>query len=581
MTSSPRPCTAGRRPFGTAAIELVPVGGEQGEQCHRLGIARAMGSALLMLALVGAARAQEPPLPLPTFAVMEAAGAKIGEIRIVVQEIFDTADPKEDKLLFRWANALHIQTRPGVIERALLFKSGDALSVRVLDETERLLRTNRYLYDVQFRPLAYHDGVVDIEVSTRDTWTLDPGFSAGRAGGANSSAIGIKEYNLLGTGVSVSFGRSTNVDRTSNQFEIASNRAFGTWTSLAYSHSSNSDGRRNAASVVRPFYALDARWAAGVTTSADDRIESIYNAGSVVSQYRHREKQAEVFGGWSAGLVDGWVQRYSLGVSLQDDAYGAEPGVVAPSQVPADQKLVAPFVRYELIEDRFERELNRNLIGRPEFFALGFNSTVQLGRASTSLGSSRDAWLYSASVSRGFEPTPDHTLIAAAKLSGQLVDGQARHQRLGAQAQYYLPQSTRWLFYAAASADMLTRADPGEALLLGGDNGLRGYPLRYQSGTRRALFTVEERFYTDLYVWRLFRVGGAAFFDVGRAWGGQDFGGSNTVNPGWLGNAGFGMRIVSARAAFSNVLHIDVAFPLNATPDIKKVQFLVKTKTSF
>ena len=125
---------------------------------------------------------------------------------------------------------------------------------------------------------------------------------------------------------------------------------------------------------------------------------------------------------------------------------------------------------------------------------------------------------------------------------------------------------------------MLTRPDPAESLLLGGDAGLRGYPLRYQAGTRRALFTVEERFYTDLYVWRLFRIGGAAFFDLGRAWGGDVV---NTVNPGWLGNAGVGLRIVSARAAFSNVLHVDLAFPTNATPDIKKVQFLVKTRASF
>lgn len=531
--------------------------------------------------LMGTARAEEPAAPLPTFAQMEAAGARIGAIRIVAADIFDTADPKEDKLLFRWANKLHIQTRPGVIERALLFKTGDALSVRVLEETERLLRSNRYLYDVQFRPLAYHDDVVDIEVLTRDTWTLDPGFSAGRSGGTNSSSVGIKEYNLFGTGVSVGFGRATNVDRTSNQFQIANDRAFGTWASLAYSHSSNSDGRRDAASVVRPFYALDTRWAAGVMASSNDRIESIYNTGNVVSQYRHREKQAEVFGGWSAGLVDGWVQRYSLGVSLQDDAYASEPGMVAPSPLPTDDRLVTPFVRYELIEDRFERELNRNLIGRPEYFALGLASNLQLGRASTGLGSSRNAWIYAASVSRGFEPAPDHTLIAAAKLTGQLIDGQAQHQRLGAQAQYYWPQGKRWLFFAGASADMLTGADPGEALLLGGDTGLRGYPLRYQSGTRRALFTVEERFYTDLYVWQLFRVGGAAFFDIGRAWGGTDFGGTNTVNPGWLSNAGFGLRIVSARSAFSNVLHVDVAFPLNATPDIKRVQFLVKTKTSF
>ena len=124
---------------------------------------------------------------------------------------------------------------------------------------------------------------------------------------------------------------------------------------------------------------------------------------------------------------------------------------------------------------------------------------------------------------------------------------------------------------------MLFRS-PADALLLGGDNGLRGYPLRYQSGTRRALVTLEERFYTDLYVWRLFRVGGAAFLDAGRAWGGDNL---NAPAPGWLGNAGFGLRIVSARAAFSNVLHVDLAFPLNAGNDVKKLQLLVKTKASF
>ena len=64
-----------------------------------------------------------------------------------------------------------------------------------------LLRSNRYLYDVQFRPLAVHDGVVDIEVVTRDTWSLDPGFSAGRSGGANSSGLKLREYNVFGTGV--------------------------------------------------------------------------------------------------------------------------------------------------------------------------------------------------------------------------------------------------------------------------------------------------------------------------------------------------------------------------------------------
>jgi hypothetical protein len=534
---------------------------------------------LLLFSLQRLAMAQDPSPPLlPTFAELEAAGATIGEIRVVAQDIFDTTDPQEDKLLFRAANALHIQTRPGVIRRALLFKTGEPVSLRLLEETERLLRSNRYLYDVQLRPVAYRDGVVDIEVSTRDTWSLDPGISAGRSGGANSSGIHLREYNLLGTGTSVNFGHSRTVDRTSNEFQLSSDRIFGTWASVGLSHAANSDGQRDAVSIVQPFHALDARLSAGLTAAKDTRIDAVYNAGKAVSQYRHRQAQAEAFAGWSPGLANGWVQRYSVGMGYQNDSYAPEPDSAAPARLPSDEKLVAPFVRVALIEDRYERELNRNLIGRPEFFALGLASTVQLGWASRGLGSSLDTLLYALRISRGFEPMPEHTLIASASLSGQYTGTQVRRQRLAAQAQYYLPQTPRWLFYASASGDLLTRPDPADSLLLGGDNGLRGYPLRYQSGTRRALFTVEERFYTDLYIWRLFRIGGAAFFDAGRAWGGDN---QNTVSPGWLGNAGFGLRIVSARAAFSNVLHVDLAFPSNANADVKKVQLLVKTKASF
>lgn len=81
----------------------------------------------------------------PRFAELEAAGATIGEIRVVSQDIFDTTDPREDRLLFRWANVLHAQTRPRVIRGALLFSTGQTLSLRAIEETERLLRGYRFL----------------------------------------------------------------------------------------------------------------------------------------------------------------------------------------------------------------------------------------------------------------------------------------------------------------------------------------------------------------------------------------------------------------------------------------------------
>lgn len=517
------------------------------------------------------------PAALPSFAALEAQGARIGTIRVVPRDIFDLSDPKEDKLLFRWANKLHISTQTGVIERALLFNSGEPVSLRLIEETERVLRSTRYLYDVHIRPAAVHDGVVDIDVETRDTWTLDPGISVGRSGGANTGGVAVREYNLLGSGVAVSFDHSKGVDRSGNEYQISNDRAFGGWTSLSYSHADNSDGRREAASIAHPFYALDSRWAAGLTASNDNRIDPVYRAGVVQSQFRHRQRQGDIYAGHSDGLVDGWTQRWSLGVNRRDDTYTVEPGLVAPPQLPADQILSGPYVRYELIEDRFRVLRNRNLVERPETFALGLASMVQIGRATRSWGSTQDAWLYDLSASRGFEPDNDRTLTASARLNGRYAGGTVQQQQLGGRLQYYQPQGSHWLFYASAAGDRLTHPGLTDELLLGGDNGLRGYPLRYQSGHRRMLFTVEERAYSDLYVWRLFRLGGAVFADVGRAWGGD------TINPktGWLSDVGVGLRIFSVRAAFSNVLHLDIAFPNDPDVNVKKVQFLVKTKTSF
>jgi hypothetical protein len=54
----------------------------------------------------------------------------------------------------------------------------------------------------------------------------------------------------------------------------------------------------------------------------------------------------------------------------------------------------------------------------------------------------------------------------------------------------------------------------------------------------------------------------------------------NTANPGWLHDVGFGLRFLNARTAFGQVLHADIAFPLNRDGDIKPAQFVLKTKVA-
>src|SRR5712692_824938 len=531
---------------------------------------------------LGSAHAQEPAAEqkIPSFAELEAAGAVIGEIRIDNRNIFDLEDPKENGVLYRAANFLHIRTRAEVVRSQLLFKSGERVSVRLIEETERLMRSTRILYDISIAPVAYHDGVVDIEVKTRDTWTLQPGVSASRQGGTNKRGATLRDTNVLGTGVLAGVERSFDADRTTTQYRITQPRAFGGWTTIDYAYAQLSDGENRTLSVVRPFYALDTRWAGGFSRANDNRIDSLYSDGIKVAQFRHRQESAEGSGGWSEGLVDGWAQRYSLGITYHKDTYNVEPDLTAPGQLPSDQTLYAPFFRHEIVQDGYEKVKNRDLIERPEYFAMGFQSRVQLGRAWTGLGSTQDLWLYSASASDGFRFPSDRTVLTSVSIDGQSGYRPLDRQVLSGSIRFYGRPDSRTLLFASLSGDALKDPTLSSQLLLGGDTGLRGYPRNYQSGERRALLNVEDRVYTDWYPFRLFRVGGAVFYDFGRAWGGLGGINGNTANTGWLSDVGFGLRILSARSAFGNVLHIDFAIPLNHDPNIRSVQFLVTTKVT-
>jgi hypothetical protein len=69
------------------------------------------------------------------------------------------------------------------------------------------------------------------------------------------------------------------------------------------------------------------------------------------------------------------------------------------------------------------------------------------------------------------------------------------------------------------------------------------------------------------------------FFDMGKAFGDPLLGPSEDY--GLLKDVGFGLRLGSTRSALGNVLHLDVAFPLDGPKSVDQVQFLVQTKRSF
>ncbi|HEX6863283.1 MAG TPA: hypothetical protein VF414_10735, partial [Thermoanaerobaculia bacterium] len=174
----------------------------------------------------------------------------------------------------------------------------------------------------------------------------------------------------------------------------------------------------------------------------------------------------------------------------------------------------------------------------------------------------------------GWRPTPRQLIQAQAGGSTRWTENNAENLVAGGRVRWYARNFGNHLFYASLGADLAHRLDEEEQLLLGGDSGLRGYPLRYQDGDARALLTLEQRFFTGFYPFHLFHVGGAVFFDAGRTWGGAN-------GLGLLKDVGFGLRLSSSRSGLGSMVHLDLAFPLDGDPSIQRMQWLVSTKTSF
>jgi outer membrane protein assembly factor BamA len=562
-----------RKTPATARIRSRLISAAEGRWC-KLTIIDRIVKILLATLLSATALAGE----LPDGEALQRDGAVIGDITFDKSNVFDLDNPAENNWLYRLANRLHIVTKDKVIRKQLLFRSGDPYSSRLIEESERILRGNQYLFDADITPFRYEDGVVDVSVSTRDVWTLNPDISISRSGGENRTKIGLEDTNLLGRGQLIRLARVENVDRTEKSFEFSDQHIGRSWVATTLKLADNSDGKLNQLSAIRPFFALDTRWSAGASWLDNDRRSALYVLGEEAATYRQQRDYAALFGGLSNGLRNGWVRRWTFGFVHDSHRFSMDQDATLPALVPEDRKLIYPFVGIEVLENEFETSRNHDQIGRTEDFFLGTRLNASLGWSDESLGADRNALVYSASAGHGFGSLQRDTLLLQAAINGRLESGHAKNAIVSASARYYARQSKKRLFFATLSAVAGHALDLDNPVRIGGDNGLRGYPLRYQSGDSKLLLTVEQRYFTDWYPFRLLRVGGAVFADVGRVWGDDPLNGRRFD---WLADVGFGFRFAPTRSSGDKMIHLDIAFPLGGDESIDSVQFLLESKRSF
>lgn len=501
----------------------------------------------------------------------------ISSVRFTPHNVFDLSD-KDSFWLHEFANYTHTVTRESVLEDDLLFKVQDRLHLADLAETERLLRSRRYIREAQVRITHYcaADNSVIVNVSTWDNWSLLPTLDFSSEGGRSKSAVGFEEDNLLGSGNRLSLEYKHDTERTGLGFVFFSPNMFGSFWNSTLAYSKNSDGNNYQLGLHRPFYRLTSPWALGfdVTRISEDVTE--YDAGEEYNSFQRQRNHAQAEFGYRLYSDSRHIHRLKLAVELDNVKFYDNDNTLFG--MPANRNLTGYWLEYEMIQADYKKLFNINSFNRTEDFNFGWQLNARLGHYSKGLGADSDVLFWSVSTAKNWQLADDLWLLSDVSWLQREFDAAqylfSTHWQLVKQLDHYNSIT------AKLSADHGKNLFRDEPLYIGGEDQLRAYPAYFRSGESRLLLTTEYRRYTDWSLWQLLDVAFAAYIDAGRVWQNSEQD-ANTSDAGTLIGIGGGVRLLSNHSSRGTMIHLDVTKALTDNENLSGVEFRVTATRSF
>ncbi len=529
------------------------------------------------------------------------AGA-ISEVTYDRQKPFGPdATSEEAKLgwLFRGMNAVHVRTIPAAIRWELLFREGDCMDPRLLEESARSLRSLPYIVEASITSERLADGTHRVDVRTVDAWALSLAVSFTVDQGFQFTGVSVNLKNLVGTGTQVAFFRNVYRERKRIGLLGRQPNLFGTRIDASIHGGETRSGSYFSESLFRPYPGeVGVNAFRQVAEARDDYfLYSVdpelgftqaylrFDAERYEATYQHRFGD-EVGARFIAGIgVSREVVRFP---------FGAE-GVRIVTDNDFDESTQAPDdVVEEVLPQTLDHATNRLsfVLG---FRNLDFANVVGLDalRATQDVFDGGNLTL---TVAPGIPIGDDNVNDVFLRLQGSLGirapgsyfrvggDFQARNvysdlgsgregwrdvmYELGVNA--YWDQKPETQLYGRAVYSGGYDMDRPYQLTVGGREAVRGYNEDAYPGARRLLMTLEQRL-TPAWELGFVDLGFAAFADAGKGWaGGVPFG----EDTDWKAGVGAGIRLALPAGA-PNILRIDVGAPLTGERDSKGIVFRV------
>lgn len=485
---------------------------------------------------------------------------RVGEVHIQSLDVFSPEEAARG-WFYRAANTIHVETRVRIIRKFLLFAPGDPFDQLLLEQTERNLRRLRFIKSATITAGPPHDGVVDVDVVTQDSWTLDLGLKLGGKGGATTWSVSLRERNLLGMGTEAGVSYDKQTERTNRSVQYHDPALFGPYWTADLTYADNSDGGQERVLVEKPFVSFDDIYAAGALFNHLRLEQNIYGGGEPVSRYGQNLKEGRVAYLRAIEAGDTHARRLGIGVEYIDARYHATAKY--PLQiVPEDQSFRYVSLIYQ--EDRNDflklNYVNRDL--RYEDFNLGPTFGAAFSVSPEAFGAPRTTFLVRAGAAGGLRLKEEKSFLLGRVDFETRLDRGTQNTILSATLGWVLKQDTAYpqTTVSRLQFDKGWNLDKNVQFFADGATGLRGYLLHAFEGDERLIWNLEHRVFSGREILQLFSPGLAVFFDTGLATPrGQPLRLSELKS-----DIGIGVRFGIARAAENNILRLDFAYALNA-----------------
>ena len=207
-------------------------------------------------------------------------GKIIRNINIVTLDPFgnsvnDTTS-KPQNFLSRTGNSLHIKTQVIAIRNLLLIRKNEPFNSFYVRESERLIRTQKFVHDVSFYVVSAgaKSDSVDIFIRELDIWSINPKIDIS----TSRMKLDITDKNFLGLGHEFQNVLSRNISTGINAFRtnyfIPNIMTTYINSNLHYEVDGYGNIRRSLA-FDRPFYSPFAKWAGGVSIGTQIKKDSL------------------------------------------------------------------------------------------------------------------------------------------------------------------------------------------------------------------------------------------------------------------------------------------------------------------